>query len=104
MSNVNYNLNNKGVRLISSDDAWIIGKNGKVQLNPRYQFIGKMDTRMPNMIITASDKQKPTFKGCINELNITAKKQIVNHFYDEKGHRNGKTKAYFVIEKKNRNK
>ena len=58
MSSVNYNLKNKGVRLISSDDAWIKGKNGKQRLNPKYNFVGKIDTKLPNMIITASDKKK----------------------------------------------
>ena len=58
MSSANYNLKNKGVRLISSDDAWIKGKNGKQRLNPKYNFVGKIDTKLPNMIITASDKKK----------------------------------------------
>ena len=58
MSSVNYNLKNKGVRLISSDDAWNKGKNGKQRLNPKYNFTGKIDTKLPNMIITASDKKK----------------------------------------------
>lgn len=29
MSSVNYNLGNRGVRLIGSNEAWIVGKNGK---------------------------------------------------------------------------
>ena len=29
MSSVNYSLKHKGVRLISSEDAWVKGKNGK---------------------------------------------------------------------------
>ena len=40
MSSVNYNLKNKGVRLISSEDAWVKNKNGKVKLNPKYKFVG----------------------------------------------------------------
>ncbi len=99
MSNVNYNLNNKGVRLIDAQDAWVIGKNGKRKLNFKYQFVGKMDTKMPNMIVTASDKFKPKYKGCTNDLNNTAKRQIIDHFYDDKGKRNKKTVAYFGIAK-----
>ena len=56
MSNVNYNLNNKGVRLISSKEAWVISKKGVVKLNPNYKFIGKIEMTMPNMILTASEK------------------------------------------------
>lgn len=100
MSNVNYNLKNKGVRLISSENAWVKGKNGKVKLNPNYHFVGKLDTRMPNFIIKASDKGKPTFKGNTCSLNITAKKQIIDHFYDDNGKRNKRSVAYFGIEKK----
>lgn len=103
MSNVNYSLNNKGVRLISSNDAWVIGKNGKLRLNPNYQFVGKVDIHMPNMIITATDKTKPKYKGNIYDLNTTAKKQIVEHFYDDKGKRNKKTVAYLGIKKEGEN-
>ena len=101
MSTVNYSLRNKGVRLISASEAWVKGKNGKLRLNPRYKFIGKIDTRMPNIIVTASDKGKPKYKGSTYDLNRTAKSQIVDHFYDDKGKRNKKTVAYFGIEKTN---
>lgn len=100
MSSVNYNLNQKGVRLISADQAWVKGKNGKYKLNPEYSFVGKIDISMPNMVITVSDKKKPKYKSDVNELNRTAKKQIVEYFYDDNGKRNKKTVAYFAIEKK----
>ena len=100
MSNVNYSLKNKGVRLIDAQDAWVKGKNGKQRLNPDFHFVGKMSTTMPNMIVSASDKKKPTYKGNTCDLNATAKRQIVSHFYDDKGKRNKKTVAYFGISKK----
>ncbi len=99
MSTVNYSLKHKGVRLISADKAWVQGKNGKRKLNPKYKFVGKIQMSMPNMVVTASDKKKPTFKGNTYDLNRTAKKQIVEHFYDDKGKRTRKTVAYFGIEK-----
>ena len=70
MSSVNYSLKHKGVRLISSEDAWVKGKNGKLKLNQKYKFVGKIDTKMPNIIISASDKRKPKFKGNTYDLNI----------------------------------
>ncbi len=54
---------------------------------------------MPNMIVTASDKKKPSYRGDVNELPRPAKRQIVDHFFDENGKRNKKTVAYFGIEK-----
>lgn len=99
MSTVNYSLKHKGVRLIDARDAWIIGKNGSRRLNLKYHIIGKIDTRMPNMIVTASDKRKPRYKGNTYDLNRTAKAQIVDHFYNDNGKRNKKTVAYFGIEK-----
>lgn len=99
MSNINYSLEHKGVRLISSEDAWVKGKNGKMRLNPKYNFIGKMVLTMPNMIVTASDKNKPKYKGNTYDLNSTAKGQIIEHFYDDKGKRNKKTVAYFGIKR-----
>lgn len=63
MSSVNYNLKNKGVRLISAETAWVSNKNGKRMLSPKYRFIGKVQMSMPNMVITADDKAKPKYKG-----------------------------------------
>ena len=73
MSSVNYSLKHKGVRLISADEAWVKGKNGKLKLNPLYHFVGKIDTKLPNVIISASDKKKPVFKGNTYDLNREAK-------------------------------
>ena len=100
MSTVNYSLRHKGVRLISSKQAWIKGKNGKERLNPKYHIIGKVEMSMSNMIVSATDKKKPKYKGDVSELNRTAKGQIIDHFYDDNGKRNRKTVAYFGIEKK----
>jgi hypothetical protein len=102
MSSVNYSLNRKGVRLISSKDAWVIGKNGKTRLNPKYTFVGKMEFSLPNMIVTASSKHQPTYKGDVCELNQTAKSQIIKYFYGKDGKRNKKTVAFFGIEKTNK--
>ena len=99
MSTINYNLRNKGVRLISADEAWVRGKNGKQHLNHKYHFLGKVDIQLPNIIITASGNKKPKFKGNTYDLNRTAKSQIVDHFYDDNGKRNKKTVAYFGIKK-----
>ena len=97
MSSVNYSLKHKGVRLVSAEDAWVKGKKGKVKLNPKYAFVGKMDVSMPNMIISASDKKKPSYKGSTYDLNRTAKGQIVSHFFDDKGKRTKRRIAYFGI-------
>lgn len=59
---------------------------------------------MPNMIVSASDKKKPSYRGNTYDLNRTAKKQIVDHFYNENGKRNRKTVAYFGIPKETKNK
>lgn len=99
MSTVNYNLKSKGVRLLSADSVWIKGKNGKYKINLKYEVLGKMDISMPCLLISVRDKKKPVYKGSTYDLNTTAKKQIVEHFYDEKGKRNKKTVAYFGIEK-----
>ena len=57
MSTVNYSLNNKGVRLISAEKAWVKGKNGKYRLNPDYRFVGKLDTHMSNLVLSTVDKK-----------------------------------------------
>lgn len=103
MSTTSYNIKHKGIRLISSKTAWIKGKNGKYRLNPDYHIIGRMDIQVPTLLITASDKNKPTFKGSTHDLNNTAKGQIVEYFFNDKGKRNKKTVAYFGISKKPKN-
>lgn len=65
MSSVNYSLKHKGVKLIPSEKAWIKGKNGKPKLNPKYAFVGKIDTKTPNLIISATDNKKPVYKGAL---------------------------------------
>lgn len=99
MSSVNYSLNNRGVRLIDAKDAWVVGKNGKRRLSDKYKFIGKIDSQIPNMIISPTDNKKPKYKGDVKDLNRTAKEQIVDHFFDSYGRRNKKRVAYFGIEK-----
>ncbi len=99
MSSVNYSLKHKGVRLISAEEAWVKGKNGKMKLNPEYRFLGKIDSRIPNIIVTSKDKQQPSYKGDFNILNSIAKNQTVKHFYDNNGKRNRKSVAYFGIKK-----
>ena len=99
MSNVNYTLNRRGVRLIAADEAWVRGKNGKRRLNPKFTFVGKINVSMPNMIVSVSDSRKLSYRGDVNELPRIAKKQIVEHFYDDKAKRNRKTVAYFGIPK-----
>ena len=99
MSSINYSLKNKGVRLIPAESAWVKGKNGKYHLSSKYSFVGKVDLNMPNMVVSTVQGKRPTYCGDVNELNRTAKKQIVNHFYDDNGKRNKKTVAYLAIEK-----
>ena len=98
MSSVNYSLKHKGVKLIPSEKAWVKGKNGKVKLNPQYHFVGKIDTKMPNLIISATNG-KPKYKGNTHDLCAPAKRQIVEHFFDDDGKRNRKSVAFFGIEK-----
>ena len=104
MSNVNYTLNRRGVRLVSADEAWVWGKNGKRKLNPKFNFVGKINVSMPNMIVSATDNKKPSYKGDVNELPRVTKKQIIDHFYEKDGKRNKRKVAYFGIPKEDKNK
>ena len=80
------------------------GKNGKRRLNPKFTFVGKINVSMPNMIVSASDSRKPSYRGDVNELPRIAKKQIVDHFYESDGKRNKRKVAYFGIPKEDKNK
>ena len=103
MSSVNYSLKHKGVKLIPSEKAWTKAKNGRRRLNPKYHIVGKIDTRLPNLIISASEG-KPKYKGNTHDLCSPAKRQMVDHFFGNDGRRNRKTVAYFGIEKEKASK
>ena len=66
-------------------------------MNSDYDIIGKVETTMPNLIVSVSDKRKPVYKGDVCELPAAVKKQIVDHFYDNNGKRNRKTVFYWGI-------
>lgn len=83
MSSVNYSLRDKGVRLID---------------------VGKLSMDMSNMLLSVSDKKKPTYRGDVCDLNTVAKNQIIDHFFDDRGNRNKKKVAYLVVPKKNKDK
>lgn len=99
MSSVNYSLNHKSVRLIPRIKAWVKGKNGKRKLNPKYKFIGRIDTKTSNIIMTASENRQPSYKGDFSSLNRTAKDQTLKYFYGKNGKRNRRYVAYYGIEK-----
>lgn len=100
MSNTNYSNDYKGARLLSAKKAWVKTKNGKYKLNPDYTFVGKIDLKMPNTIVTTVQNKKPTYKGDVNNINNVAKKQMVEYFYNDNGKRNRRTVAYLVKNKK----
>ena len=100
MSNVNYDLKKRGVRMISSEEAWVKTKSGGVKLNPMYRFVGKVDMQMPNMIVTASDRKKFSYVDDVCKLPAASKRQLIRHFYDEEGKRTCRRVAYLVDTKK----
>ncbi len=102
MSSVTYSLNHKGVRLIPREKAWIKGKNGKMKLNPKYAFVGRVDTKTSTIIMTASDKKQPSYKGDFSSLNRIAKNQTVKYFYNQDGKRNKRYVAFYGVEKTNK--
>ena len=69
MSSVNYSLKHKGVRLIPREEALVKDKNGKQRLSSNYTFVGRIDTKTPNIIMTASDNKQPSYKGDFSSLN-----------------------------------
>ena len=85
MSNVNYDLKKRGVRMISSEEAWVKTKSGGVKLNPMYRFVGKVDIQFPNMILTASDKKKFAYIDDVCKLPAASKRQLVRHFMTMRG-------------------
>ena len=58
-----------------------------------------LSTPNSTLIISASEKGKPKYKGNTHDLCAPAKKQMVEHFFDDEGRRNRRSKAYFGIEK-----
>ena len=101
MSRTNLSISNKGIQVIDSSQAWLRTRNGKRQykLNPNFNFVGKVVSSFPNMIVTASDNVQPSFKGDVSNLNRVTKNKLIKHFFDSTGKRNRKTIAYLVTKK-----
>jgi len=101
MSNIfsKYQKELAGVKVIDSSKAFVYNPKTKKKdkLNPRYDFVGKIDTNMPNFILKANKSNCKT--GYIEEVSSLPKRlkvDIVNHFYDKNGKRNKRTKAYLI--------
>ncbi len=103
MSSVNYSVQTKGAQLVKASEAWKRTRTGKYRLNPMYQFVGRMETSMPNMVITATPTKQPSFKEDVSNLSKPLKNQVVKHFYDENGKRNRRRVVYFAIPKDTQN-
>ncbi len=99
MSSVNYSIKHKGVKLVDAQEAWVKGKNGKFRLNTKYHFVGRVEMSMPNIVLTSTQGKQPSYVDDVSTLNKPVKKELVKHFYNEKGKRNKKTVAYFGVEK-----
>ena len=101
MSNIfsKYQKELAGVKLIDSTEAFVFNPKTKRKdlINPNFDFVGKIDTTLPNFILKAN---KPNCKTAyVEEVSCLPKRlkcDLVNHFYDKKGVRNKKTKAYLV--------
>ena len=99
MSNIfaKYTKELSGVRVISSDKAFMPTKNGRVYPNPDYDIIGKVDVAMPNVILKANrDGHKTAYIEDTSALTKKTKGELVNFFYNKNGKRNNRTKAYLV--------
>lgn len=101
MSNIfnKYQKELAGVEVIDSSNAYVFNsKTGKKDLpNPKYDFVGKIDINMPNFVLKMNKQNcKTDFVEDVSSLPKRLKKEIVNHFYDKKGKRNLKSKAYLI--------
>jgi len=98
-----FTKNNKklsGIKVVHSNDAWNWNPKTKRKdiLNPSLHFFGKVDTEnMSSMVLKANRKdKKATYVDDVSSLGIRTKKDLVNHFYDDKGKRNKNKVAYLV--------
>lgn len=88
-----------GVKVVKSQDAFVYNpKTGKIDLpNPKYDFVGKIDMEMPNFILKMNKPNcKTAYVEDVSSLPKRLKQDLVDHFYDKNGKRNGKTKAYLI--------
>ena len=88
-----------GVKVIDSKKAYVYNpKTKKYDLpNPRYEFVGKVDLNMPNFVLKMNKTDcKTDYVEDVSSLPKRLKSDLVKHFYDNKGKRNAKTKAYLI--------
>ncbi len=101
MSNIfsKYEKALSGVKIINSKEAFVYNpKTRKKDLpNPKYEFVGKIDTSMPNFILKMNKVNcKTAYVEDVSCLPKRLKSDIVDHFYNKKGEKNSRTKAYLI--------
>lgn len=101
MSNIfsKYDKALSGVKVIDSKKAYVYNpKTKKYDLpNPIYEFVGKVDLNMPNFVLKMNKTDcKTDYVEDVSSLPKRLKSDLVKHFYDDKGKRNAKTKAYLI--------
>lgn len=101
MSNIfsKYEKALSGVKVIKSQEAFVYNpKTRKKDLpNPKYEFVGKIDTSMPNFILKMNKVDcKTAYIEDVSCLPKRLKRDLVDHFYNKKGEKNSRTKAYLI--------
>lgn len=101
MSNIftKYNKELAGVKIIDSKHAYVYNRKTKKYdlLNPSFNFVGKIDTAFPSFILKMNKVNSKT--GYVDDVSALPKRlkgELVDHFFDKKGKRNRKTKAYLI--------
>jgi len=84
-----YSKNRKelaSIKLISSQDAFIIGRNGNEVLNPKINFFGKIYKNFLLNIILSANKlgKKNHYVDDTSSLPSATKERIVDFFINEK--------------------
>jgi hypothetical protein len=99
MSSV-YTKNKKelaGVKLVSATEVGFFDKNNIRRFRRDISIVGKIDIATPNMVLKANRQNKPTgYIDDVASLPNRTKQEIIGHFYDKNGERNGKRIAYLI--------
>lgn len=99
MSNIfsKYKKELAGVQVVSSKSVWLRSSSGKYYLNPKYDIVGKVDYRFPNIVLKANKKgNKTAYVEDTSALTKVTKTSIVDYFFDKNGERNKNKTAYLV--------
>lgn len=89
------------VELKTTEEVWTYDQKGKRVLSSEFDYVGKIDLSMPNVLLKANRKDcKTAFIDDFSSLTKKTKSEVVDFFMNNKGRKGGSRRVAYLVAKK----